>query len=311
MAEIEIPEMVRLKAISRGATGAAWLAALGDIIAGLAADWEIAVGRTLPGGTEAFVAEVTMTDGLPAVLKIAPPGGEPIAGELATLSAARGRGYAKLLRHDEARGAMLLERLGPRLAELGLPIDAQMETICATLAEAWTQPPPGVAFTNGAEKAASLAAFIETSWRALGRPCAGRTIETALRFAELRRQGFDPASAVLAHGDAHAWNTLLVPGEATRRFKFVDPDGVFVEPAYDLSIPMREWSGELLAGDPVALGRRRCRRLAELTGVAPKPIWQWGFIERTSTGLLCLKVGLEGGRDMLAVADAWAAADTA
>ena len=110
----------------------------------------------------------------------------------------------------------------------------------------------------------------------------------------------------LALGDAHPWNTLLVPGALPGRFKFIDPDGLFVERAYDLAIPMREWSTELLAGDPLLLGVQRCRRLAELTGVDPAPIWQWGFIERTSTGLLCLKVGLEGGHELLTVAERWA-----
>jgi hypothetical protein len=34
------------------------------------------------------------------------------------------------------------------------------------------------------------------------------------------------------------------------------PDGLCIERAYDLGIPMREWGAELLAGDPVALGQR-------------------------------------------------------
>jgi len=106
---------------------------------------------------------------------------------------------------------------------------------------------------TGAEKASSLADFIEVSWRDLGEPCSARTIDMACRFADIRCRAFDPATAVLAHGDAHAWNTLVVPGGGARRFKFVDPDGLFVERAYDLAIPMREWGAELLAGDPVAL----------------------------------------------------------
>jgi streptomycin 6-kinase len=64
----------------------------------------------------------------------------------------------------------------------------------------------------------------------------------------------------------------------------------------------------LLTGDPLTLGRLRRARLAALTGADAEAIWQWGFIERVSTGLLCLRVGLDGGADMLAVADAWAGA---
>ena len=79
-------------------------------------------------------------------------------------------------------------------------------------------------------------------------PCSEKVVEVALRFAKARRDAFDPADSVLAHGDAHAWNTLL--DSKTGECKFVDPDGLLIERAYDLSISMREWSAELLAGDP-------------------------------------------------------------
>jgi streptomycin 6-kinase len=300
-----VPEPVRLRALASGQAGAAWLAGLARAVAELAQEWGLTIGGVLVGGTEALVVEATLADGRAAVLKIYPPG-QMAAGELQTLLAARGRGYAAVYAADAARSVVLLERLGPPLAALGLPVDIQLAAICETLAEAWAAPPDGGPLMTGAEKASSLSDFIEATWRALGRPCSGLVIDTARRSAEERRLAFDPRTAVLGHGDAHAWNTLLVPGSTPQRFKFVDPDGLLIERAYDLGIAMREWSSELLAGDPAALGIQRCRRLAALTGVAPLPIWQWGFIERTSTGLLCLQIGLEGGREMLTVAERWA-----
>jgi streptomycin 6-kinase len=75
---------------------------------------------------------------------------------------------------------------------------------------------------------------------------------------------------------------------------------------YDLAIPMREWSEELLAGDAARLGRERCAHLGRLTGVDPRPIWEWGFVERVSTGLFVTQVGADRmGREMLDVAEAW------
>ncbi len=72
---------------------------------------------------------------------------------------------------------------------------------------------------------------------------------------------------------------------------------------------MREWSVELLAGDPVADGRRRCARLAEWGEADSEAIWQRALLERVTNGLLLLQVGLDRlGRDCLAVADAWAEA---
>ena len=128
---------------------------------------------------------------------------------------------------------------------------------------------------SGAEKATLLGEFVEATWRALERPCSERVIRAALAFAANRAAAFDPARAVLVHGDAHAANALL---DAAGEYRLIDPDGLFAEPACDLAVPLREWPRE-----PGA--RERCARLSELTGVAPQPIWEWGYVERVSTGL--------------------------
>jgi aminoglycoside phosphotransferase (APT) family kinase protein len=154
-----------------------------------------------------------------------------------------------------------------------------------------------------AEKARWLADFIAATWHALDRPCSQRVVERALAMAASREAAFDPAQAVLVHGDAHGANTLRVPG--TSEYRCVDPDGLFAEPACDLAVPMREWSAELLAsGEPARMARERCARLSALTGVASQSIWEWGFVERVSTGLLALHAGQERvGTEMLAVAE--------
>jgi streptomycin 6-kinase len=63
---------------------------------------------------------------------------------------------------------------------------------------------------------------------------------------------------------------------------------------------MREDPVELIRGDP----RDRARWLATRTGLDPTAIWEWGVVERVSTGLLCTAIGLQPvGRQMLAAAD--------
>ena len=58
-----------------------------------------------------------------------------------------------------------------------------------------------------------------------------------------------------------------------------------------------------------AEGRRWLDGLGRLTGVGYRGIWEWGFVERVSTGLLVTRVGADLlGREMLDVAEAWAAA---
>ena len=204
---------------------------------------------------------------------------------------------------------MLLERLGPRLAELGLPVGAQLEIICSTLRRSWAISPVQ-SFQSGADKAGWLAEFISATWQELDEPCTGAVVERARSFADARRREFDPTTAVLVHGDMlYAQNTLRVLDDGTASdapFKLVDPDGLFAEPACDLAVPMREYSRELLdARDTLRAARERCALLSRLTGVDQRAIWEWGFIERVSTGLLALRVGSEQvGSDMLAVAEA-------
>ena len=108
---------------------------------------------------------------------------------------------------------------------------------------------------------------------------------------------------MLVHGDAHSWNTLEAGNGA---FRLVDPEGLVSEPAHDLGVPMRELNDELLAGDALRLGRERARLLGDLTGADEEAIWQWGFIERVSTGLYSIAQGQDGADAFLEVADRWA-----
>src|SRR5687768_2414760 len=121
MSLVEVTELVRNKAIVEGAGH--WLAELPDLVAGLEREWAMAVHRTYSGGSEAFVAGVTLDDGSEAVLKVLiPRANDWAANEITVLTLADGNGCARLLRFDVARSAMLLERLGPALNEFGLPI---------------------------------------------------------------------------------------------------------------------------------------------------------------------------------------------
>lgn len=307
---VEVPEAVRQKAMARGAEGRRWLDRLDGLIREIERDWEVTVGPALHGGSESYVAAARTRDGVDAVVKLEMPPYASIANEVRTLIAAAGSGYVRLLEHDVDRNAMLQERLGPSLEEFGLPVPVQIEILCATLRRAWGVPAPA-GLPSGADKARWLSEFIAATWEEVDCPCSRRVIEQALAFAETREAAFDPAAAVLVHGDAHSANALQDPGfaPASARFKLVDPDGLLAEPAYDLAIPMREWSGELLDGDAARLGRERCAYLSRLTGVDPRGIWEWGFVERVSTGLLSTQVGAEQvGREMLAVAEAWTTA---
>jgi streptomycin 6-kinase len=295
---IEVPEVVRRKAHGVGAER--WLDDLPQLIASLEDEWGIAVGDQYRDSTEAFVAKAVCGDGTQAVLKlIVPRSGEAARNEIAVLRLTGGEGCARLLREDAERGALLIERLGRSLFELAPPIRDRHEILCSTVGRIW-RPAPDSGLPTGAEKARRLARFITDSWEELDRPCSERAVEYALVCATRRAGAHRDELAVLVHGDVHQWNAL----EAIDGFKLVDPDGLLAEPEYDLGIIMREDPLDALAGDP----RERSRRLAAHTGLDETAIWEWGVVERVSTGLLGTKVGLQPvAREMLLVADRLAA----
>ena len=111
-------------------------------------------------------------------------------------------------------------------------------------------------------------------------------IDRALTYCDDRAAAFDPTRAVLVHGDAHGWNTVAAGAGA---FKFVDPEGLLSEPEHDLAVAMREYNQPLLAGDTARLVEERAALLASHCGVDPRAVWEWGFVERVSTGLATLR----------------------
>jgi len=295
---LEVPDVVREKALAVGA--GAWLDTLPELVRGVEADWDVAVGQAFPFSTEAFVAEAVCADGTPAVLKlIVPREGGAADREIAVLRLTDGEGCARLLRDDPERGALLLERLGRPLVELRLPAHERHGILVAAASRVW-RPAHDSGLPTGADKARWLAGFVERMWEETGRPCSRRVIDHALVCAARRGAAYRDATAVLVHGDVHQWNALEAGGG---EFKLVDPDGLLVEPEYDLGILMRE---DPLDGDL----RERARWLAERSGLNETAIWEWGVVERVSTGLLGTRVNLQPvAREMLDAAQRLAAAD--
>lgn len=291
---IEVPPAVRSQAVAAGASR--WLDDLPGLVAGLAREWGLKVGRPYRDATEGFVAEATLDDGTPAVLKLhIPRAGDSTRREITVLRLARGEGCVRLLRDDPVRGALLLERLGPSMFALGLPYRERLPLLVAAAARVW-RPAPGSGLPTGADHGRWLASTIPTAWEELDRPCSRRAVDYALTCAQRRAAAHDDERAVLVHGDVHQWNAL----QSADGFTLVDPDGLLAEPECELGVLMREDPRELLHGDPW----ERARWLARLTGRDATAIWEWGVAERVAVGLLLTRIGLQPiAREMLAAAD--------
>jgi streptomycin 6-kinase len=181
------------------------------------------------------------------------------------------------------------------MSEIGMPIATRHELLCSAAQLIW-RPAAGCGLPTGAWKGQWLIDYITTTWEALDRPCQERAVQHALACAIRRIAAHDDERAVLVHGDVHEWNAL----EADGAFKLVDPDGLLAEAEYDMGILMREDPVELMQGDP----RARAHWLARRCGLDATAIWEWGVVERVSTGLVCTQIDLQPvGRQMLAAAD--------
>jgi streptomycin 6-kinase len=300
-----VPALVRQRALANGDTGRRWLDDLPGVVAALAARWNLDLGPSLHGGTASYVVAATGGNGAQCVLKVAMPPDLDAVSEFERSAAvhrlADGRGCARLLQYDGSTPAMLLERLGRNLDDLKTPLPDLLRIIVETLRSFWRPLSPECGLPTGADKAAWLADYITRSWDELGKPCPRAVIDRAVGLCEQRAAAFDPAGAVLVHGDAHGWNTLEA-GDGI--YKFVDPEGLWSSREHDLSVPMREYNEPLVAGDTSRLVRARAERLAALADADPDAVWSWGYIERVSTGLANLReMGGDLGRLFLEVAE--------
>lgn len=299
-----VPDVVRRRAESEGPDGQAWLDGLDQTLGELEAEWGLTIGEALPGGTAAFVAEAADAEGHASIIKVGTPASAVGRHEAAILAIARGKGYVRLLRHDTAHHAILLEKLGSRLDELELPYSGKIDIMCATLLDAWMPVPAGFDWVTGDEKANSLAMTMLRLHQQLGQPCSQAVLDMALLYCRDRAAAWRPENAVLAHGDPHPANILEVPQSDGRHWKFIDPDGVAIEPAYDLGVLLRAWDEGVGGRHAHDIARSHARHVTSRTQVPAEAIWQWGYIERVSTGLHLMEIGqVEQGRAFLAVAE--------
>jgi streptomycin 6-kinase len=306
MSELPLDPLTRGRIGWLGESGAAWQRGLPDLLADLLREWELRLSDMPAGrGSNSYVCAVERADGTPAVLKLAVDD-DGLAQQAAVLHAADGRGFARLYAYDAPRQALLLERLGPPLRVSGRAVTGQLGILADLLRVAWQVPleiAPPVA--PGEDKASGLHRLIVEFDDQLGGICPPPAKKQALAYAETRAAAFDPAGCVVVHGDPHPDNALSSLQDQDS-YRFVDPDGFRCEAGYDLGVALRDWCAELGFLDrreARTLARTYCSELASRAGEDEDVVWQWGFIERVSTGLYATALGSPGvGRPFLQTA---------
>ena len=127
--------------------------------------------------------------------------------EIAVLRHCAGEGCVLLLRDDPGRGALLLERLGPSLYDLGLPVEERHEILGTTARQVW-RPPEAWVCRRGRERRVGWRRGSSGPGRASAGRAARRRSSTPLTCAARRDRAYDPERALLVHGDVHQWNAL-------------------------------------------------------------------------------------------------------
>jgi len=261
------------------ADAAPWVERLPRLVAECVEQWSLRLGPMYPAANIAYVAEATLSDGSPAVLKIDFPDVFD-ACEAEALLPWDGRGAVRLLAHDPERRALLIERCvpGTELWELGE--DEASEHIVSVLSRLWRPAPLEHEFGLLAEEAARWAEELPVDWEAHGRPFERELLDAAV--GALLEYGPAQGEQVVLHQDLHGGNVL----EAQREpWLAIDPKPLVGEREFDTCAVLRDRRSRLRR-DPAPLRRvrRRLDRFSAELGLDRERMRGWAVAHTLAWG---------------------------
>jgi streptomycin 6-kinase len=233
--------------------GSAWLERLPRLLRECAEQWSLRVGAAFPYAFASLVAPATLPDGDVAVLKIQFPDRESEF-EAVALRRLDGDGAVRLLAHDAARHALLLERCDPGTSLSELNQDDALDVLASLLPRLWR--PAGGPFRSLAEEAAWWAGYLPAMWERSGKP-----FEPGLMAAVVEALEVLPGSQgeqVLVNQDLHANNVLRAQREP---WLMIDPKPLAGEREFGVAAIVR---GDELGDGPANLRHRLDRLTADL-----------------------------------------------
>jgi streptomycin 6-kinase len=263
------PALAASQARYHGDAGRAWVAALPRLAADHLERWRLRLDGPAGNGAVALVLPVRLPDRTPAVLKLQQVD-EETAGEPAALRAWAGRGAVRLLDHDPATGALLLERLDAGRSLASIPDDlAALRTLSELLARLVSVPaPPGLRRLGDiAERMlervpATLARLPRVEDRLLVRTC-----------ATVMAEQLPVTAGRLLHWDLHYDNVLAGEREP---WLAIDPKPLTGDPGFELLPALwNRWDDLTETGDVPRAVRRRFDLMVDVLGIEPRPAAAW------------------------------------
>ncbi|HET8567965.1 MAG TPA: aminoglycoside phosphotransferase family protein [Candidatus Limnocylindria bacterium] len=225
----------------------------------VAGEWGVALGATIETGRYSFVAYA----GPDAILKVTPVEDDEADHEADALALWAGDGAVRLLRHDRARRAMLVERAVPGTEAAAVGEEEALAAALSVARRIWRPLPHGHPFR-------SLRGHVP------------RWIENAgehelLRIARETFEKMDVRDGTLVHGDLHHHNVLR-HGD---RWVVIDAKAMAGEPEFD--VPTFFWNP--IGSVPTRARIERWTAAFAAIGLDPARIREWAIVRGAYLGL--------------------------
>jgi streptomycin 6-kinase len=281
--------------------GRRWIESLPLIISEIAENWSVEISKNpFPNLSYHYVVPCVCADGRRAVVKIGFPGeAKAIRSEAETLKFLDGDGAVNLLRFDERRFAMLLERLEPgeNLKQVCRGDDQRAVDIAiGAMRKFWREPPAN-------HDVPTLEEWFEGLKRAEKINFAPEHVAKARKFFE--ELNSSPTSRVLLHGDFHHENIL----SATREpFLAIDPKGIVGDAAYDITVFLINHASWLRRSGATDLDRKMdetVRRFAAAFAFEPINLRKWTYAFCVLSAFWTFEENCENWKKELARTEIW------
>lgn len=270
---------------AHGEAGRAWLEMLPALLKEFTERWSLTLQAPFQNLSYNLVIPGITKERKQIVLKLGPPCAE-LTSETAALQLFNGRASVRLLNHDAARGALLLERVVPGDALHQLQDEpTATQTAARLIRQLWREPPTDHSFPTLSRWFRSLAILQAQTAPEFSKDLIERASETLALL-----QASAPQPAIL-HGDLHHENILYSHDQG---WLAIDPKGVCGDPGYEVgTFMLNQLPGNASPSELREILSRRLSIFADELNIERKRLIDWAFCH----AMLSAAWSLEEGAD--------------